>query len=143
MNFNCTICNACQLFEHSKYSCDCFCKIWESTPWQIWIAWLHSQMSNYLKKLLKILHLVLLNYLDSVIEGLEVKVLFLFDIFSQRKIFQRFQLFASKLNIKNTVTIWVPNTWKQASMGHNGHSFFMRKITAAISKLAQISFTSK
>ena len=25
-NFNCTICNACQLFEYSKYSCDCFWK---------------------------------------------------------------------------------------------------------------------
>ena len=39
MNFNCTICNACKVFEHSKFSCDYICKIWEGTPWPIWIAW--------------------------------------------------------------------------------------------------------
>ena len=27
----------------------CF-QIWESSPWQIWIAWLHSQISNYFEK---------------------------------------------------------------------------------------------
>ena len=29
MNFNCTISNACELFEHSKFSCDYISKIWE------------------------------------------------------------------------------------------------------------------
>ena len=27
MNFNCKIFNACELFEHSKYSCDYICNI--------------------------------------------------------------------------------------------------------------------
>ena len=49
-NCNCTICNACELFEHNKFSCDYICKIWGGTSWQMWIAWLHLQMSNYLKK---------------------------------------------------------------------------------------------
>ena len=35
--------------------------------------------------------------------GLGSESAFLLDIFSQQKIFQRFQLFASKLNIKNTI----------------------------------------
>ena len=50
MNFICTICNACEFFEDSKYSYDYICEILEGTSWKIWIAWLHSQMSNYLTK---------------------------------------------------------------------------------------------
>ena len=32
MNFYCTMSNACELFEHSKFSCDYICEILEGTP---------------------------------------------------------------------------------------------------------------